>query len=177
MSEFFLGQVFMTGFGFAPAGSALCNGQLLSISQNQGLFSLLGTFYGGNGMTTFALPDLRGRTPVHAGTSADPLWAPDTFVLGEAAGVENVTLTVVDLPAHDHALGGSTLRATSADPTNRTFAVRRSTRGYSPTVAATSTASPFTVSVVGGGQPHTNLQPYTTINFCIALQGIYPSRD
>lgn len=177
MSEFFLGQVFMAGFDFAPSGSAQCNGQLLPIAQNQALFALLGTQFGGNGQVTFGLPDLRGRTPIGSATSVDPFWTPASVQVGQAGGVESVTLTFSNLPSHRHALAGSSVRATSADPTGRTFAVRRSTRGYSPATSGTSPASPAAVSTVGGSQAHTNLQPYTTINFCIALQGIFPSRD
>lgn len=176
MSEFFIGQVMMTGFNFAPRFWALCNGQLLPIAQNQALFSLLGTQYGGNGTTNFALPDLRSRTPIGYASSVDPSWQPPSVQIGQSAGVENVTLSQSNMPAHSHTLNGSSARATSPDPTGRTFAVRRSTLGYAP-ASDGSTAAPAAVATAGGSQPHPNLQPYTAINFVIALSGIFPSRN
>jgi microcystin-dependent protein len=177
MSEFFIGQVMMTGFNFAPKFWALCNGQLLPINQNQALFSLLGTQFGGNGTTNFALPDLRSRTPIGYASSVDPSWQPPSVQIGQAAGQENVTLLSNNLPAHSHTLNGSSARATSPDPTGRTFAVRRSTLGYAPAASANASAGAAAVAAQGGNQPHPNIQPYSVINFCIALSGIYPSRN
>jgi microcystin-dependent protein len=165
MTEPFLGQLMICSFEFAPRGWAQCNGQLLPIAQNQALFSLLGTQFGGNGTTNFALPDLRGRTPVGA---------LGTVQMGQSGGLENVTLLASQMPQHTHALLGSGVRATSPDPTGRTFAVRRSTPGYA---AAPDSLSPTTLAFAGGSQPHPNVQPYLTINYCIALSGIFPSRN
>jgi microcystin-dependent protein len=174
MSNFFIGQIMRAGFNFAPKFFAQCNGQLLPINQNQALFSLLGTQFGGNGATTFALPDLRGRTAVGFATSVDNNWQPPAVQLGEASGSENVTLLPSNIPAHTHTLAGSSVRATSPDPTGRTFAVRRSGAGF----AATANAAASTAAVPSlGAQPHSNMQPYTVINFCIALTGIFPSRN
>jgi microcystin-dependent protein len=176
MSEFFIGQVMMTGFNFAPRFWARCDGQLLSISQNQALFSLLGTQFGGNGTTNFALPDLRSRTPIGYASSVDPSWQPPSVQIGERAGVESVTLLSSHLPPHTHTLNGSSARATSPDPTGRTFAVRRTAPGYAATSDG-STASAAAVASVGGNQPHPNIQPYTVVNFVIAIAGIFPSRN
>jgi microcystin-dependent protein len=174
MSEFFIGQMMMTGFNFAPRFFAQCNGQLLPINQNQALFSLLGTQFGGNGTTNFALPDLRGRTALGYASSVDPSWQPPAVQIGQAAGSENVTLLPSNIPSHTHTLAGSSVRAASPDPTGRTFAVRRSGSGFSATgnAAASSAAVP-----AAGAQPHPNLQPYSVINICIALSGIFPSRN
>lgn len=178
MSDFFLGQIMMTGFNFAPRSWALADGQPLSIAQNSALFSLLGTQFGGNGQTTFALPDLRGRTPVGYGASADPGWQPAQVQIGEAGGVENVTLVQSELPSHQHTVSGSSARATSADPTGRTFAVRRSGNGFASSSAfGLSGAAGFAVGTAGSSQPHPNMQPYAVINFCVALQGIFPPRN
>lgn len=165
MSEPFIGEVKLFGFNYAPKGWALCNGQLLPINQNQALFSLLGTTYGGNGVNTFALPDLRGRTPVHVGNGV---------MLGESAGEEAHTLTSTEMPMHTH-----TLSASSADD-NKTTATgnvwgKSTNNPYAPdsntTLAATA------IGAAGQSQPHENRQPYLTLNFCIALVGIYPSRN
>ncbi|WP_395023829.1 phage tail protein [Comamonas odontotermitis] len=171
MSEFFMGQVVMTGLNFAPRGFAQCNGQILPIAQNQALFSLLGTTYGGNGTTNFALPDLRGRTPVHFGNSMG-----DSVVLGQQGGLENVTLLSSNLPAHTHTLQATTATGTTRIPKGNALANSASTALYataSPNVAL----APQSISQAGSTLPHSNLQPYTTLNFCIALQGVYPSRN
>lgn len=175
MSEFFIGQIMATGFNFAPRFWASANGQLLPIAQNQALFSLLGTQYGGNGTTNFALPDLRSRTPIGYASSVDPGWQPPSVQIGQAAGIENVTLLSTNLPAHSHTLSGSAVRATSADPTGRTFAVRRSGNAF--TSAPNAVASPAAVDAAGGNQPHPNLQPYAVINYCVAISGIFPARN
>ncbi len=182
MSEYFLGQIMMAGFDFPPKGFAFSNGQLLPIAQNQALFSLLGTQYGGNGTTNFALPDLRSRTPVGYASSVDPSWQPPSVQIGQAAGVENVTLLPTNLPAHTHAVNASTSDGNNRIPSNRTFANSVNSGGaaiplYGPSGGALVPLSPQTLAPAGGNQPHPNLQPYATINFCIALQGIYPSRN
>ena len=176
MSDFFIGQVMMTGFNFAPKFWALCNGQLLPINQNQALFSLLGTQYGGNGTTNFALPDLRSRTPIGYASSVDPSWQPPSVQIGQASGVENVTLLSTNLPGHVHSANASTANGTTRNPNNGIYA--------STTVALHAAATgplvplnPATVIPAGGNQPHPNLQPYSVINFCIALSGIFPSRN
>lgn len=155
---------------FAPRTWAFCNGQLLSIAQNTALFSILGTTYGGNGTTNFALPDLRGRVPV--GTSQGPGLTDKQ--LGEVSGVETVTLISTQIPSHTHSLlaGGS---PTTADPTGATLPVGQSRiYGSGPVSAAMSAAS---VGTAGGNQPHTNMQPYLGMNYIICLQGIFPSRN
>ena len=182
VSEFFIGQIMMAGFNFAPRSWAQCNGQLLPINQNQALFSLLGTQYGGNGTTNFALPDLRSRTPVGYASSVDPGWQPPAIQIGQAAGVENVTLLSSNLPAHTHAVNASTADGNNRIPSNRTFANSVNSGGaaiapYAPSSGPLVPLSPQTLTPAGGNQPHPNLQPYTTINFCIALQGIFPSRN
>jgi len=175
MTEPFLGQLAPFAFGFAPKGWAICDGQLLSIAQNTALFSLLGTMYGGNGIQTFALPDLRSRAPMHFGAS---------FVQGESGGEENVTLTINELPAHAHSFNGTSAAANTKRPvTNAAFAQSTTSAGASPgdsfyaPVGTVVALNASTVGMVGGSQPHTNLQPYLVINWCIALVGIFPSRS
>ena len=170
MSEPFLGEIRAFGFNFAPRGWASCNGQLLPINQNQALFALLGTIYGGNGQTTFALPDLRGRVPINQGQSSGA----STYSLGQAIGVENVTLLVSQIPAHTHRLNASPDNATTTDPGNNLLAVARSATYASSGSAA---MNPGAIAITGGSQPHENRQPYLTVNYCIALQGIFPSRN
>lgn len=182
MSEFFIGQIMMAGFNFAPRSWALCNGQLLPIAQNQALFSLLGTQFGGNGTTNFALPDLRSRTPIGYASSVDPGWQPPSVQIGQTGGVENVTLLSTNLPAHTHAANASTTNGDNRIPINGVFATSNNSGGAAISIYAASNGpvvplNPATVAPAGGNQPHPNLQPYTTINFCIALQGVYPSRN
>jgi microcystin-dependent protein len=166
MSEPFLSEIKIVSFNFPPKGWALCNGQFLPINQNQALFALLGTTYGGNGQTTFALPNLRGRVPVHMGNG---------HALGEAAGSTSVTVNIQQLPTHMHAIQSSGNSAgTTADPTNAVFAPVNGGYGQ-PTGLVT--LSPTSVTSVGGSQPHNNMMPYLTLNFIIALQGIFPSQN
>lgn len=174
MSDFFIGQINLFGFQFAPRFWAQCNGQLLSIAQNNALFALLGTTYGGNGTTTFALPDLRGRVPIHFG-SPSPL---GSVVQGQAAGAETVTLTTANLPAHNHALAATTQVATRRPPPGRMLATDTSTNAeyYAPPGQITP-LSPNSIGSAGGASPHENRQPFLAVNFCIALQGIFPSRN
>ena len=163
MSEPFLSEIRMMSFAFAPKGWALCNGQLLPINQNQGLFSLLGTTFGGDGRVNFALPDLRARVPIHAGSS---------HTLGERGGEQSHTLNITELPAHTHTVNASNADANAPSPTNAVFG--SFSNGYSSPTSLTN-ISPETVTNVGGSQAHLNMQPFLTISFCIALQGIFPS--
>jgi microcystin-dependent protein len=165
MSEPFLSEIKIMSFGFAPRGWALCNGQLLPINQNQALFSLLGTTYGGDGRTTFALPDLRGRTPIHEGNG-------HTF--GERAGEEAHTLSIAEMPAHVHAANGTNTNGTAIVPTGN-LAAGSPNQLY----AAPQNLTPLnagTLANVGGSQAHANMQPFLTLSFCIALVGIFPSQ-
>jgi len=171
MAEPFLSEIRIFSFNFAPKGWALCNGQSLPISQNQALFSLLGTTYGGNGQTTFNLPNLRGRAPISFGSG---------FTLGEAAGSSSVTLNIQQLPTHPHTLnsnmciGGNVINAALGDPTSNYWA--NNGKNQYATNTFDSVMHPTAVTNVGGSQPHNNMQPYLVLNFCIALQGIFPSQ-
>lgn len=166
MSEPFIGEIQIFGFNFNPRGWAFCNGATLPIAQNTALFSLLGTQYGGNGTTTFLLPNLSARTPI--GDGQGPGLSPRS--LGEATGVSTVTLTVGQLPAHSHPQAVHTANANTRTPSSAV------TPAVTTSAAYGSAASLVTMNdIVGGGQPHTNKQPYLGLNFCIALQGIYPS--
>ncbi|MER2176200.1 MAG: tail fiber protein [Stenotrophomonas maltophilia] len=177
MSEFFVGQIMMAGFNFAPKHFAQCNGQLLPINQNQALFSLLGVYYGGDGSITFGLPDLRGRTPVAYAPSVDASWQPPAMQIGQRAGTENVTLLSTQLPSHSHQVVAVTAAGDNRNPTGRTFAGGGTTKLYAAQGGALVAQTPQSVAPVGSTQPHPNMQPYTTLNFCIALQGIFPSRS
>ena len=160
----------MMSFVYAPKGWALCDGQLLPINQNQALFSLLGTTYGGDGRTTFALPDLQGRAPVHA--------VGGNVQLGERSGSEVVTLTADQVPGHSHSMRGSANQATSTNPAARVLAQKP--RGGSNVYGAAANAvlAPESLAPAAGGtQPHDNMQPYSALTFVIALTGIYPARD
>ena len=173
----FIGQILMFAGNFAPRGWALCDGQLLPIAQNQALFSILGTTYGGDGRTTFALPDLRGRVAVHPGTGPGL----SAYRLGQEGGTEAVTLTVNEMPAHNHApkLRGVQARANANSPADAALAtVRRRRDGYraeAPDVDMI--AGSVTEDDEGGNAPHDNLQPHQCVNFIIALQGVFPSRN
>jgi microcystin-dependent protein len=168
MSDPFLAEIKLVSFAFAPKGWALCNGQLLAINQNQALFALLGTTYGGDGRTNFALPNLRGRVPVHANSG--------NTTLGESGGQEFHTLTLAEIPAHTH-LQGSVNQATSGVPTGQVLAAkpRRGVNVYASPPANLQIIDGPAASA-GGSQPHENRQPFLTLNFVIALQGIFPSR-
>jgi len=173
--EPFLGEIKMFAGTFAPRGYALCDGQLLPISQNQSLFSLLGTTYGGDGRTTFALPDLRSRVPIHAGQGPGL----SNRRLGQRGGQENVTLTVGQMPSHSHAthLNADTTVATSDRPQNALPARNAgSTPQYGENANTTLNNTAVSVSNTGGNQAHSNIQPYVTINYIIATVGIFPSR-
>lgn len=170
----------MFGFGFAPRGWALCNGQTLSISQYAALFSLLGTTYGGNGTTTFQLPNLEGRAPIHQGNGGG-----GTYVMGEAAGSPTVTLLASQMPQHSHPVNavtstsGNVAQPAGAYPA--TVQITGETKGgtvntYS-TATSNATMNQNMIGVAGGNQPHANMQPYLVVNFCIALTGIFPTRN
>jgi microcystin-dependent protein len=173
MSEPFLAEVRMVGFDFAPRGWAFCDGQILPINQNQSLYSLLGTTYGGDGRTTFALPDLRGRTPIHVGRSDGGEQHP----LGQKSGEETHTLSAAEMPQHRHTVSATRDNNTAANPTGHAYASARE-RTYAAFQVAQATGLASTIlAQVGGGQPHNNMQPYLAVNFCIALQGLFPSRN
>ena len=169
MADQFLGEISPVAFAFAPRGWALCNGQLLSISQNTALFSLLGTTYGGNGTTTFALPDLRGRVAVHSSGS---------YPLGSTGGIEGVTLNLNQIPAHSHAPVCSTQAGSAGDAAGLVWAGSSSGETLYQT-GSNPNGSMMTglIASSGNSQPHTNLQPLLVVNFIIALQGIFPSRN
>lgn len=167
MAEPFLSEIRIVSFQFAPKGWALCNGQLLPINQNQALFSLLGTTYGGNGQTTFALPNLRGQVPIHFGNGFD---------LGQTAGSTTVTLNQSQMPQHLHMAQASANEGTTRAPSNSVVLAKRAAEIYhTPTNPKTMNAN--SVTSVGGSQPHNNMMPYLVLNFIIALQGIFPSRN
>lgn len=172
MSEPFVGEIRMFAGNFAPRGWAFCDGQMLAINQNQALFSLLGTIYGGDGHTTFGLPDLRGRIPIHAGTG--PGLSPRQ--IGVTSGEEETTLNINELPHHAHSAIGTTNLSTSGDPTGRFLAQVKSNKFYdeaNPTVYMAAD----TLRATGGSLAHNNMMPYLCINFIVALNGIYPSRN
>lgn len=175
MSEPFLAEVRIVGFNFAPRGWAFCDGQILPINQNQSLYSLLGTTYGGDGRTSFALPDLRGRCPIHVGASNGQHHAE-----GQKSGEETHTLSANEMPRHDHILEAFSDSANTADPQNARFARASSALGlpYSGTETNLNLAlASESVTNVGGSQAHDNMMPYLALNFCIALQGLFPSRN
>ena len=167
MSEPFLAEIRIVGFNFAPRGWAFCDGQILPINQNQSLYSLLGTNYGGDGRTSFALPDLRGRTPIHRS---------DGHPLAQKSGAETVTLTAAEIAAHTHSAKASSSPGNSGNPSGRVLAsVVNAYRD--PAAASTTALRSGTVTNAGGGQAHDNMQPYLTLGFVIALRGLFPSRN
>lgn len=165
MAQPYVGEIRMFAGNFAPVGWMFCEGQLLPISENETLFQLIGTTYGGDGESTFALPDLRGRIPIHQGNG---------FILAETGGAEEITLTVNQIPAHTHAFLASGDTGNQADPANNLVS---NSQGATPYIedAPTVNMNPTAVSPVGGSQPHTNFQPYLCVNFIISLFGIFPS--
>jgi microcystin-dependent protein len=176
----YLGEIRPFAFNFAPQGWAFCNGQLLPISQNTALFSLLGTTYGGNGKSNFALPDLQGRAPMHPGQGPGL----SLHDLGETGGSETVSLLESEIPAHSHTMRASSLAATQSAPGGAVLAkpIWRSGNQFGSgamfdTGPADSNMAPQTIAVTGGDQPHNNMQPYLTFYFCIALQGVFPPRS
>jgi microcystin-dependent protein len=163
MAEPFLSEIRLMSFVFAPKGWALCNGQLLPINQNQPLFSLLGTTYGGDGRVNFALPDLRGRTPIDVGPG---------HTLGERGGEQAHTLSIAELPIHQHVLNATNANGAQAVPTGNYLGAVNNMYGAPNNLTP---LSPSSVTSVGGSQAHLNMQPFLTLSFCIALQGIFPS--
>jgi microcystin-dependent protein len=166
MSDPYIAEIKLISFNFAPRGWAFCNGQLLPISQNQALFSLIGTTYGGDGRTTFALPNLQGRVPIHVGGG---------FLLGESAGEQAHTLVSGELPQHTHRVSASTADASVSSPAGARAARAATTNFASPGTPAL--LDPTAFGAIGGGQPHDNMSPYLVLNFVIALVGIFPSRS
>jgi microcystin-dependent protein len=169
MSQPYVGEIRMFGGNFAPVGWAFCNGQAMPISDNEVLFQLIGTTYGGDGQETFNLPNLQGRVPIHMGSG---------FTIGQSGGVSSVTLSSQQMPAHGHPLLGSTATAAGTNPQNTVFAHLpdagvQSAYGSTAPFGAIDTSS---VSQIGGSQPHDNMQPYLTVNFIISLYGIYPQQ-
>ena len=169
--EVYVGQLLLVGFNFAPEGWAFCNGSLLPINQYDVLYSLLGTTYGGEGQTTFGLPDLRGRTPIGVGA----LPGGGNYVLGQSGGTENVLITANTYPSHSHSVAVSGAAGNLNTPTNATPAAGQTIYVSNPTLTAPFNSSACLPSP-GGAQPHTNLQPYLTLNWIIALNGVYPSQ-
>lgn len=169
----FLGEVDLVAFDFAPVGWALCQGQLLPISQNTALFSLLGTTYGGDGIQTFALPDLRGRRIVGAGQGPGL----NPYTLGQAGGVENVSLTIAQIPSHTHTVYASSAVGTGLTPTSSYWASQTSTNLYSNAPTSAANLAPAAIGTSGNSQPHDNLSPYLALNYIIATEGIFPSQN
>lgn len=169
MSEPFLAEVRMVGFNFAPRGWAFCDGQILPINQNQSLYSLLGTIYGGDGRTSFALPDLRSRTPLHTGVSNGA-----NHGLGSKSGEETLNLAANEMPQHTH---GAMASSTNSNSNIATANVLASALNLYADSGTNVTLRAGTVTNVGGGQAHENMQPFIALNFCIALQGLFPSRN
>ncbi len=166
MAEPFLAEIRIMSFNFPPKGWALCNGQLLPVNQNQALYSLLGTIYGGDGRVNFGLPDLRGRVPIHFGYS---------FLLGERRGEENHTLSISEMPQHSHAVSASSNNPDANTPAGNVWA---SNTGYSPySSSGNEQMYGSALNSQGGSQPHLNLSPFLTLNFSIALQGLFPTRS
>lgn len=166
MAQPYVGEIRMFGGNFAPAGWNFCDGSLLPISENETLFQLIGTTYGGDGQSTFALPDLRGRVPIHQGNN---------FILAETGGVEEITLTVSQIPAHSHPLVASANNGSVNTPQNNLTANSPTIKIYRPAGGATTPMAAGAISAVGGSQPHSNIQPFLCVSFIISLFGIFPS--
>ncbi len=173
MSNPYIGEIRMFGGNFAPAGWAFCQGQLMPISENDALFTLIGTTYGGDGQETFGIPNLQSRVPIHAGTGPDGV----NYQLGEMAGTEAVTLTTQQIPTHAHALQASTSVADDPSPANKLLGESRPGTNSFYQDATTNPMATTAISTVGGSQPHENLQPYLAISYIMSLFGIFPSQN
>jgi microcystin-dependent protein len=174
MSTPFLAEIKIVSFNFPPKGWAFCNGQLLPINQNQALFALLGTNYGGDGRVNFGLPNLQGRTPIHFGSGGGL----QNYTIGQPGGSETITLNASQIPAHTHTLNASAAAASSTLPAGNVLAKKaRFGKDVYAAPANLVAMNPFALAPTGGSQPHTNMQPYLTLNFVIALQGIFPSQN
>jgi microcystin-dependent protein len=177
MTTSYVGEIRLFAGNFAPVGWAFCAGQIIAIDQNQALYQLIGTTYGGDGQTTFMLPDLRSRVPVHQGKATSGT----TYTMGQSGGVENVTLTISQLPAHTHPLNFSSTGQVLA-PSSNTIAATATTSGSLPNMSVyaaapgNTTLNPSSVKNDGGSQPHSNIQPYLALSFIISLYGIYPTQ-
>jgi microcystin-dependent protein len=172
MSNPYVGEIRMGGWNFAPSGWAFCDGSLLPISQYETLFNLIGTYYGGDGQTTFALPDLRGRVVMHQGSDTQ-----QNFVLGQVLGTESVTLVSNQLPSHAHAVIGSSGGGASSSPSGNAWATWTGAPYVSASENGGAQMSSLAIGPAGGGQPHDNMMPYQVITFVISLFGIYPSQN
>jgi microcystin-dependent protein len=179
MADAFVAEIRIFPFNFSPRGWAFCDGQLLPISQNTALFSLIGTFYGGDGKSNFALPNMQGNVPVHTGAN-QPGPGLSNYVLGETGGSENVTLLESEIPSHSHAfrVGTQDFADVAVPSPSRILGKSTNAAAYVPASPAPTltTMSPNALTPAGGDQPHNNMQPYLTLNFCIAMQGIFPAR-
>lgn len=173
MSNPYVGEIRMFGGNFAPAGWAFCDGALMAISENDTLFTLIGTTYGGDGQETFGLPDLRGRAPLHMGTDKSG----NTYTIGEQFGVESVTLKTQQIPVHNHALIASTAAGLQNSPANQVIAASPSVKVFIQDTPDSTLNNANSVTQTGGSQPHDNMQPYLCINFIISLYGIFPTQS
>lgn len=168
MADGFMGEIRLFSFNYPPKGWAKCDGQLLPINQNQALFSLLGTMYGGNGQTNFALPNLRGQVPIHLGQG---------HTQGEAGGQQSQTLNIQQLPTHNHFLNGSTTAATTVSPDVNTVLSASNPQSLYASASNLTAMAPNAIGNTGGSQAHQNMQPFLVMNYCIYLQGVFPSRN
>jgi microcystin-dependent protein len=175
MADPFVAEIRIFPFNFAPKGWAFCDGQILPLSQNTALFSLLGTTYGGDGKSTFALPDLQGASPMHIGFN-QPGPGLSTHSLGEMSGSDTITLLTSEIPFHTHNMMAATDIGDQNDPTGRVLTISNNGSAYAAGNSPLAQLAPQTLAPTGGSLPHNNLMPYLTLNFCIALQGVFPPR-
>ncbi len=173
MSEPFLAEIRIVGFNFAPRGWASCDGQILPINQNQSLYSLLGTTYGGDGRTSFGLPDMRGRTPIHVGSSGG-----SSHFLGQRSGEERNGLSIAQMPSHSHSFQASSMDGDTSIPSGNVLSTTGAEKNYRASgQVPIAKMGANTIANAGGNQAHENMQPYLVVKFCIALQGLFPSRN